>query len=474
MASGSDHGVDPMEDELKGWFASRQAPDAPASLWAFVGQLASEPRRAAARRPFTPGWRGMAGLHLAAGAVAMVVILLAAGLLVISSLRGPASPASSSVPPVATPSATSGPTQVSASPTAAVTPSPTPIATPAPTRTPLPPAGGRQVAGTVATVAGCVYYLTPGAAADGRWYVSCLSSDGTQHWIAAVDLASGRVATTYPYPADYGRVAIDQGLWVSPDLGTACTNPCNEPTTVERIDLASKAVTARFPDRFLVGAGLGFIWIAHQDPAGAPYAVDPAVGLEKIEPLSGQLVGRIPWTSGSPAIGCDVLYRFDESYPSLAHPDAKNTTTISRVDPASGVATTFGTEPGGSTYGISIWPADGSCWVALTDDTLPGASRTHFVELGPSGITARSPQLAGNVGLVLDGTFWLYQYPPVQPPAGGWLGPSMQRLDPATWRTSGPDWLLPTFAVPPIGFGGLVWQEDGNRLLRQLDIPLAP
>lgn len=469
MASGSDHDVDPMEDELKGWFASRRAPDAPASLWAFVGQLGSEPRRAVARRPFTLGWRGMAGLRLATGAVAMVVILLAAGLLVISSQRGPASPASNSVPPVATPSATSGSTQTSASPTAAVTPSQTPNATPTPTRTPLPPAGGRQVAGTVATIAGCVYYLTPGAAADGRWYVSCASSDGSSRWVAAIDLATGHVAATYPYPADYGRVAIDQGLWVSPDLGSACTNPCNEPTTVERIDLSTKAVTARFPDRFLVGSGLGYIWIAHQDPAGAPYAVDPAIGLEKIDPVSGKLVGHIPWASGVPAVGCDVLYRFAATYPSLAHPNTKNTTTISRVDPASGVATTLGTEPGNSAYGVSIWPADGSCWVAVTDDSQPGASRTEFVELGPPGIMSRSPQLAGNVGLVLDGTFWLFQSAP-----SGSQGPSMQRLDPATWRPSGPVWLLPTFAVPPIGFGGPVWQEDGNRLLRQLDIPLAP
>ncbi len=464
MTRGFDRGDDPLDGELKGWFASRPTPGAPASLWAFVGQLASEPQRSAARRPFAFGWRGRAGLHVAAGALAMVVILLAAGLLVVSSLRGPA----------ASSSAVTGSVPPSPSPTVEVTPSATPLASPSPTWTPLPSAGGRQVAGTVATTPGCDYYLTPGAAADGRWYVSCASSDGRQRWIAAIDLATGRVAATYPYPTDYGRVAVDQGLWVSPDLGSACTNPCNEPTTVERIDLTTKAVTTRFPDRFLVGAGLGFIWIAHQDPAGAPYTVDPAVGLEKIDPLSGQLVGHIPWSSGSPAIGCDVLYRIDASYPSLAHPDAKDTTTISRVDPASGVATTFGTEAGGSIYGISIWPADGSCWVALTDDTLPGASRTHFVELGSSGITARSPQSAGDVGLVLDGTFWLWQFPPVQTPPDGWLGPSMQRLDPATGSTSGPVWLLPASAVPPIGFGGHVWQVDGDRLLRQLDIPLTP
>jgi photosystem II stability/assembly factor-like uncharacterized protein len=120
MSNHPDEKRDPLDAELRAWFAARQAPPAPGTLRAFTATLGSGARPTTRVRPIAMGWRQGPGNRFAAAATAIAIVVLAGGLLVIAGQAGRVGPTSG---PAASPGASR-----SLGPSSAATPTSSPAA----------------------------------------------------------------------------------------------------------------------------------------------------------------------------------------------------------------------------------------------------------------------------------------------------------------------------------------------------------
>jgi hypothetical protein len=291
-------------------------------------------------------------------------------------------------------------------------------------------------------------------------YAICASNPLTA--IRAIDATTGRTIATYEITDPPGQIAaalaVDSGLWYSTGRAGACVEgSC--PTLISRVtrlDLASRQVTFSLDGYLLAGDGLGYVW-------ASPYSTSQT--LMKIDPVTLK-TSTIPWHYGAVEIACGSLWGLNLSG---TWPDPQST-TITRVDPATGSVLATFTEPG-VVSGLQQTPA--GCWAVdyLGAKAGPDGGQTHshrYLNVGSSSIESRSPVFAGSAGnsslTILDGTFWI-----------NWTEGEfnlLQRLDPASWQRVGPAWVLPEYWCSVIAAGGAIWVQR-DLTLERLDIPLG-
>lgn len=263
----------------------------------------------------------------------------------------------------------------------------------------------------------------------------------------------------------------DNGVWFSNAFDADCTHketytcPPHAPH-VRRIDMATGEITFNLDGMYLAGDGLGYLWAS---PTEGQMTIPGSGPLTKIDPVSLR-TSTIPWAYGQPEVACGGLWGLTLNV--NAGTDA--TTTITRVDPATGSALATFTEPG---YISDLAQTSDGCWA--TASGIPPwrdfeTSHTRYVKIGLSGVESRSPLFeAGLVSadefFVLNGGFWVQS---------GHVGArTLQRLDPATWNRVGPNYLLPAFPWEFTCAGGSIWVgqlDDQNKaILQKLDIPLG-
>lgn len=263
----------------------------------------------------------------------------------------------------------------------------------------------------------------------------------------------------------------DHGLWFSIANITYCSpNDSCPPFTphLRRIDMATGDITFNLDGMYLVGDGLGYVWAS---PTDVDQLNDLGSGsLTKIDPVSLQ-TSTIPWGYGVPKVACGSLWGLEVNL------DANTfTTTITRVDPASGSSLANFTEAG-DVGDLEQTPS--GCWATANWLTRPAETteqydNMRYIELGTSGVESRSPATA--IGQPLDGTLILLN-------GGFWIqsGPVgskvLQRVYSAQWKPAGPIYLLPAFTWTFTCAGGSIWvgELDGENkaVMEKLDIPLG-
>jgi hypothetical protein len=288
-------------------------------------------------------------------------------------------------------------------------------------------------------------------------YAICASNPLTA--IRAIDATTGHTIATYQItdPPDQiaDALAVDFGLWYSTGRVGACVQGSCPALTrrVTRLDLASGHVTFSLDGYLLAGDGLGYVWASPDSTSQT---------LMKIDPVTLK-TSTIPWHYGAVEIACGSLWGLNLS--GRADPQS---TTITRVDPATGnVLATF-TEPGEVSR---LRQAPDGCWTVdyLGAQAGPAGGQTYshrYLKVGSSSIESRSPVFSGSGSqlTILDGAFWI-----------NWTeGESslLQRLDPALWQRVGPAWVLPENSYPVIAAGGAIWAQTDTYLDR-LEIPLG-
>jgi hypothetical protein len=120
MTDDRDPSDEPVDPEVRAWFATQATPTAPPSLHAFLEGMPAQVGRVTPVRRVTLRTRLTASSRFLAVAAVLAVILVAGGLLLVFGQRAPVGP-SSSVPPLTAPS-----------PSATLSPSPSPLPSPSP------------------------------------------------------------------------------------------------------------------------------------------------------------------------------------------------------------------------------------------------------------------------------------------------------------------------------------------------------
>ena len=329
---------------------------------------------------------------------------------------------------------------------------------PPPTPT-LPPNGRRPK--SVKTVE-CYEFQDQGApVVDGNLiYVDCgLGSGGAE--TVAVDASTGKVVSKFKFDGDgyAGWLAPEGGIWFSGTAWGACVAgySCPRPAYISKYDKTLKRVTVTVKGWILAGHGSGYVW----------GVADGASTVLRIDAASGKYT-QIPWSYGDLETACGALWGVKRA--------PSGTTTLTRVDPDTGAALDSFTEEG-SLSGLAQH-ANG-CWAVAAGVTadvdevappslgVPAPEDGHhrFVQIGPDGVDYRSPTFNSDLEM-LDGTFWTTYGAP-------YSDLMIQRIDPSTWSSSGPVWVVEGIS-PHFAAGGFVWffNDDGYLLVRS-DISLA-
>jgi hypothetical protein len=413
-----------------------------------------------ARRPLSAPRRHMTRTSLPAGLLAAAALALVAVL--VFSLIGRAN---QTVGPSASPIA---------SPTASPSPSATPTASP-----PLEASSAVRDATVVGRIANCDTPIGWSYTVDGNdLYMVCYGSnepDSDSHpYIARVDLATNKVKATYgtDLVMTYAyTVAVAGGnLWYDVTLGSACIpSNCDGFHRLERYDLATGKRTLDLPNAELYGYAFGYVWVAYLFSADTSARGE----LVKLDPKTGAEKGRIPFDMEQVQFACGSMWGLTTS----DWGTARTKTTVTRIDPADGRVLASFTEPGGLDKLQSV---GGECWARVypAAESPTADYADHFVRIGQSGVEARSPSFApADQGdsewtsvAILGGTFWLARETAGEPSA------TLQRLDPSTWKASGPTWRCVSGGYQGDAFAGIdgsVWAFDNDFGLTRLDIPLG-
>ena len=434
--------------------------------WSTVANSAHRPVSAPRRRLTRTALP--AGL-LAGAAIAVVVVVVAYGLQSRHNNVGSSgSPTPSETPTVqssGSPTPAESPSivpssgcsiQASGDPSAgcALQPSESPTGNPTPSTPIVEPSRGTQV--KVLSIVDCQPYDGQATPLDkgGTLYASC-GQDGLQ-WpaIVAIDASSGKKLAVYDDNLEVvngGQLAVDHGLWYSATTLGACVQAqCpNTPPVIYRMDLQTKKVTYHLDGSAVLADGLGYIWGSAKN------------GLVKIDPVTLKRT-EIPWPAGAPYIAGGDLWSVK-----LSEGDT-TTTTFSRVDPASGKVLATFTEEG---WILEMHETADGVWAIaqVADASVPeGFREMRFVKIGKSGVESRSAtfKVETTGGLyILNGTFWTtVQATPGQS--------ALQRVDPATWRTTGTAWLIDQdYWYNLMASGNDVWVQT-DRGLEKVDLPL--
>jgi hypothetical protein len=309
-------------------------------------------------------------------------------------------------------------------------------------------------------------------------YVVCYGASSNAPYIARVDLTTNAVSayeTTYQ-GANFtyvNHIAVDGGaLWYDGTLGSACIAPCRGFLYTVRVDLASGKSTLALADTGLRGDGFGYIWTSITSGQ-----------LSKLDPATGTVAGTIPFKYDTLQLACGSMWGFVT--PTFTH----QSTTVSRIDPASGVVLASFEEQG---FVGELQQIGSECWAPAYNGELPGLAAwssqspapNHFDRIDQSSISFRTPGIPAftipsvpgqGSATLFDGTFWLTGTDVTQPdhPLA-----TMQRIDPATWKTAGPIWTYPSLS-PAFAAGGNLWaneqvpSEVAPPLIR-LDVSLDP
>jgi hypothetical protein len=304
-------------------------------------------------------------------------------------------------------------------------------------------------------------------------YAECPTHDPDGLETIAIDAINGKVVHKYVL-GEYGGLEIDNGLWYSNFRYGGCTSPCESyAQSVYRTDADSGEVTFTLKDWVIADDGLGYVWARPADSSTATAL--------KIDPVT-TATSQIPWTYGDLTVACGSLWGFSYHLDPI---DSPKSTTITRVDPDTGVALATFTENGRVVLD-SVQGPD-ACWAedyfktADANTVSPGPEPTppdtyQFVRIGLSGVEARSKMFAGDTGfgdniVQLDGTFWR-NYPGLDTCR---YANEVQRLDPATWQVVGPVWCTGGLATV-FTAADHVWEldYDAGLGLAELDIPLGP
>jgi len=321
---------------------------------------------------------------------------------------------------------------------------------------------GAAAATVLATIPNCSPHNSWLYAASGEdLYVVCYDAGTSLPYVARLSMGTNKVVATYrPDPAKLiytyiDHVAVDGGqLWLDGSQGSGCLGLCPGFNQTVRIDPATGNTNQYLSGWVLKGDGLGYVWAADQN--GQVFKLDPATGAEK---------GSISFTSQTLEVACGSLWGLTVNGPSTAP-----STTIARLDPASGnVLATF-TETGliGGMQQVGA-----QCWApALSNpDSEVGYGSTevpdfnHFDRIGQSSIEFRSPRMPWSQGCaaIFNGTFWLLgnYYIAWLDPTTNQLLATMQQIDPATWNPTGTIWTY-VGMEPVFGAGGSLWAADSR------------
>jgi hypothetical protein len=340
------------------------------------------------------------------------------------------------------------------------TPSPTPTPTPAATFEP----GAKRA--TIVLRINCTSQEIRGQEAW-SWGVSGVHGDRIYlacgaDWdvrLAAVNASTGNIARWYKLSEqDFaGQPFIyDGGFWYSnSSIGAMCVGRC--PITdpwLARADPNTGTQTFRIDGWHLFGDGLDYVWAA---PAVSAYAAT----LLKIDPVT-MATSTIPWTYGDPHVACGSLWGF-------AWSESKGTTTITRVDPASGAPLASYVEKG---HLYEPHAVSGGCWAeaqltaAQAGRKQPGSIMnsddmlSRFVKLGSAGVDARTSLYWEEVFFAGE-SMWLER-------RGG--DPDyvtyVQRIDPETLKAIGTLWMLSEWPDSLMGIGGVIWTSDYTGIAR--------
>jgi hypothetical protein len=270
-------------------------------------------------------------------------------------------------------------------------------------------------------------------------YVACGTNDDYPY-IARVDLTTNKIVARYTtHLYSISTVVVDGGsLWYGGAAGSGCIAPCTGMYHTVRVDLATARTALDHVDWMLRGDGLGYVWVSEIPDSGQLIKLDPATGAER---------GRIPNQYGGLQFACGSMWGLAVN--ETGTPDA--TTTITRVDPATGAALAAFTEPG---YVGELQQVGNECWATVVASPSTNQSTTHFDRIGQSGIEFRSPMIPDQgTGAIFQGTFWA-----VHPGTTT----TVQRIDPASVQPVGGKWTYKG-AAPILAAGGTLWaQTDPN------------
>jgi len=236
--------------------------------------------------------------------------------------------------------------------------------------------------------------------------------------------------------------------------------------------------TLDVPDVELVGSALGYVWVRDTG-----FGKATQIGrLRKLDPATGREKGSIAFQMDRASFACGTLWGMSTTDIDTA----TESTSVVRIDPASGAVSGRFTVPGRLEGPHDV---GSECWASVT----PGGSNPdfadyadHFVRLGDAAIEDTSPRIAAGIvrggdpgssdsdGVwegrveVQAGAFWL---------ARDDLGSTatLQRIDPSTWQPSGPIWVWAHSGLPqgsPFALiDGSAWAFDDTGGLVRLDFP---
>ena len=329
-----------------------------------------------------------------------------------------------------------------------------------------------------------LFVVCDAAAAGGN-----VALDDTGPYVARVDLTTDKVTATYRYrtPITYIEAIEVAGgnLWfdgIFGGSGCAYSRPgdCDGWQRTERFDLATGKNVQEIRNASLVGSAFGYVWVKENGYGDASLAHR----LRKLDPATGRQIGTIPFSMDGAWFACGSLYGTTVSNSSAA----AESTALARIDPASGKILARFSVPG--EIG-SLGSAGGACWASAapgSEDPDASGFADRFLRIGKAGVEFESPRFEAGVVRdsampgtsgndvwegsvsVFGGAFWL-----VRDDLGS--NASLQRIDPATWRVSGPVWVWsapPDQGGPFAIAGDAVWSYDQKGGIVRLDIPLRP
>jgi hypothetical protein len=295
-------------------------------------------------------------------------------------------------------------------------------------------------------------------------FIECSLPDSGRQIVARVNLTTNKVIKTYATDmgngVERGFAVAGGAVWIQINNGSACSSTCTGFFHVFRIDLASGKTTRDLVDRTFVGLEHGYVVVA--DLSGHFFGLDPVTGDSK-----GQISSTVA-ALASADVACGSVWGIDNITSSTS-------TTVTRIDPATGNVLARFTEPGRID---NIQQVASECWAVAWTGFASDDTSYHFVRITPSGIDFRSPIVpTGTHTEIFDGTFWTL--------TDGSAGTNtatnsnslttIQRIDPATWQPTGPVWTY-TGAAPAFAAGGSLWAAQAGEpspALDRLDVPMG-
>jgi hypothetical protein len=295
-------------------------------------------------------------------------------------------------------------------------------------------------------------------------FIECSLPDSGRQIVARVNLTTNNVIKTYATDmgngVERGFAVAGGAVWIQINNGSACSSTCTGFFHVFRIDLASGKATRDLVDRTFVGLEHGYVVVA--DLSGHFFELDPVTGDSK-----GQISSTVA-ALASADVACGSTWGIDSITSSAS-------TTVTRMDPATGNVLARYTEPGKIGR---IQQVGSECWAVAWTGFASDDTSYHFVRITPSGIDFRSPIVpTGTRTEIFDGTFWIMTdgTADTNPATNSNSLTTIQRIDPATWQPTGPVWTY-TGAAPAFAAGGSLWAAQAGEpspALDRLDVPMG-